>query len=49
MSRTSPLTPAGLMIQIEEQNLKKKATKAKGFNVMDVKAMDTLELNVLPI
>ena len=48
MSRTFPQTLAGPMTQAEELNLKKRATKAEGFNVMDVKDMDTLELNIPP-
>src|SRR3954465_9411938 len=49
MSRTSHLTSVDLMTLAEEINQKKNTITVKGFNVMDVKGMDILELNALPI
>src|SRR3954468_4494836 len=49
MSRTSHLTSVDLMTLAEELNRKKNTITVKEFNVMDVKGMDILELNVLLI
>src|SRR3954465_5951499 len=47
--RTSHLTSVDLMTLAEELNQKKSTVTTKGFNVMDVKGMDILELNALLI
>src|SRR3954471_5285303 len=49
ISRTSHLTSVDLMTLAEEINQNKNTITVKGFNVMDVKGMDILELNALPI
>src|ERR1051325_10887954 len=48
MSRTFHLTSADLMTPVEDPSQRKKGVKAVESNVMDVRDMGILELNVLP-
>src|ERR1043165_3381916 len=48
MSRTLHLTSASLMTPAEDPSQKRKEVKAEESNVMNVKDMDILELNVPP-